>query len=101
MSHQLPPQPNLEHLRKQAKDLAREAQRRHPAFTLSDAQHELAKKYGFASWPKLKAHVEQMSSPTLATQNGAVVGRGRYEVTEDRKTLIVTGDEQRIVLDRR
>jgi glyoxalase superfamily protein len=186
MSQQLPARPNLEHLRKQAKDLAHEVQARDPAFTLSDAQHEIAKTYGFASWPKLKAHVEQAPSTaaghpfdgtwvadvsksmrhpanqfrsatmaiavsgdvvtiddvvinesggedrgrntivvdgtervfdygyamtarwqganvieTLATQNGAVVGRGRYEVSDDRKTLIVTGEGQRIVLDRK
>jgi hypothetical protein len=58
MSRSLPPQPNLEHLKKQAKDRLRELKQQHPAAQLADAQHSLAREYGFASWPKLKAHVE-------------------------------------------
>lgn len=60
MSRQLPPHPNLEHLKKQAKDLLHELQQRDPALKLSDAQHAIAREYGFASWPKLKAHVESL-----------------------------------------
>ena len=37
---------------------------------------------------------------TEATQNGAVVGRGRYEVSEDGSMLTITGEEQRIVCRR-
>jgi ankyrin repeat protein len=44
----LPERPSLEHLRKQAK-----ARRRERGIALSQAQHELAREYGFASWPKL------------------------------------------------
>jgi ankyrin repeat protein len=44
----LPQRPSLEHLRKQAK-----ARRRERAVPLSQAQHELAREYGFDSWPKL------------------------------------------------
>jgi hypothetical protein len=62
MSRELPPNPNLEHLRKQAKNLLRELQQEKPTLQLSDAQHEIAKQYGFASWPKLKAHVESLRS---------------------------------------
>jgi hypothetical protein len=58
MSRQLPAQPNLEHLRKQAKALLEEWQQRDPAAQLADAQHAIAREYGFASWPKLKVHVE-------------------------------------------
>lgn len=49
----LPERPSLEHLRKQAK-----ARRRDRAITLSEAQHELAQEYGFASWPRLVHHVQ-------------------------------------------
>ena len=73
----LPARPSLEQLRKQAKDLTRdyragdsaaltrlrahksnisETTGEHPA-TLADAQHCLAREYGFESWPKLKRHV--------------------------------------------
>jgi hypothetical protein len=44
----LPERPSLEHLRKQAK-----ARRRERGIPLSHAQHELAREYGFDSWPKL------------------------------------------------
>src|ERR1700752_1557340 len=73
-TRRLPPQPNLEQLRKQAKDLLEEyragkpealaeVQRfeRHPdsvKFALHDAQRVLARAYGYESWPKLKAFVD-------------------------------------------
>jgi len=58
MSRDLPPDPNLEHLKKQAKALLEKLRHANPAATLVDAQHSLAREYGFPSWPKLKAHVE-------------------------------------------
>ncbi len=70
----LPEQPNLEQLRKQAKDLLHAYRAREEDavaevgriehkpdvanFTLSDAQRVLARAYGFASWAKLKAFVD-------------------------------------------
>ena len=62
MSRELPPNPNLEHLKKQAKNLLHELKQEQPTLQLSDAQHAIAKQYGFASWPKLKAHVESLRS---------------------------------------
>ena len=44
----LPERASLEHLRKQAKRLRREH-----AIPLSEAQHQLARGYGFASWSKM------------------------------------------------
>lgn len=79
----LPPNPNLEHLKHQAKDLLKdhvarsaEAAQRihefHPRFAhatdgeifaaplkLSDAQLTIARESGFQSWPRLKRHVEK------------------------------------------
>jgi hypothetical protein len=49
----LPARPSLEHLRKQAKALRRER-----GIRLHLAQHELARSYGFASWPRLVRHVQ-------------------------------------------
>jgi ankyrin repeat protein len=49
----LPSRPSLEHLRKQ--DKARKRERDIP---LSEAQHELAREYGFASWPRLVHYVQ-------------------------------------------
>ena len=63
MSRDLPEHPNLDHLKHQAKRLLRELQRHNPGSKLADAQHALAREYGFASWPKLKAHVESLGPP--------------------------------------
>ena len=78
----LPARPNLEQLRKQAKDLlaayrAAESQaideierfERDPdpsSFALKDAQRVLARAYGFASWPRLKAFVDGVNVEQLA-----------------------------------
>jgi ankyrin repeat protein len=50
----LPDRPNLRHLKDQAKDLLKAG----AAASLADAQFQVARLYGFASWPKLNAHVE-------------------------------------------
>ena len=70
----LPEQPNLEQLRKQAKELLQEFRAGVPSamaevnqfernpdpsrLSLSDAQRVIARAYGFAGWPKLKAFVD-------------------------------------------
>jgi hypothetical protein len=61
MSRALPVHANLDHLKNQAKDLLRELQRQNVGTKLADAQHAIARDYGFASWPKLKAHVESLA----------------------------------------
>jgi hypothetical protein len=85
----LPSNPNLDHLKYQAKDLLHEHAARtpgvaqrirefHPRFgratdaeifdahlSLSDAQLAIAREYGFPSWARLKAHIEK---PALANQ---------------------------------
>jgi ankyrin repeat protein len=74
MSRVLPDRPSLEQLRKQAKDLLRDAHAgdagalaritaaTHPEggarISLADAQLALAREYGFTSWPRLAHHVE-------------------------------------------
>lgn len=58
MSRHLPPRPNLEYLRKEAKELLEALQRQNPSAQLADAQHALAREYGVASWPALKASVD-------------------------------------------
>src|SRR5258708_35643308 len=50
----LPARPNPRGLKDQAKDLLKAG----AATSLADAQFQIARLYGFASWPKLKAHVE-------------------------------------------
>jgi hypothetical protein len=88
MSHELPAKANLEHLKEQAKDLLRKVQRgdaaaiervrSHVTFSasaslkLADAQHAIARDYGFSSWPKLKEHVEWMSLEPSGMLSAAV-----------------------------
>ena len=57
MSRDLPDHPNLDHLKKQAKALLRVLRAQRSDATLADALHALARDYGFASWPKLKAFI--------------------------------------------
>jgi ankyrin repeat protein len=52
----LPERPNLRHLKDQAKDLLKAG----AADSLADAQFKIARLYGFASWPKLKEHVDSL-----------------------------------------
>ncbi len=64
----LPERPSIEQLRKQAKDLLRDARAGDAAalarlatpLTLANAQLVLAREYGFASWPKLVQHVQHV-----------------------------------------
>ena len=52
----LPARPNLRHLKDQAKHLLKTGGAR----SVTDAQFKIARLYGFASWPKLKAHVDSL-----------------------------------------
>ena len=52
----LPEQPSLEQLRNQAKDL-----RRTSGIPLWEAQLDVARRYGFTSWARLKQHVELLT----------------------------------------
>lgn len=91
-ARRLPAKPNLNQLRKQAKDLLKafhageslaieEVRAHHPeaigapeGLQLSGAQLVLARAYGFASWPKLKAFVDgvNMSRFVAAVQAGDI-----------------------------
>jgi ankyrin repeat protein len=54
----LPERPNLRHLKDQAKDLKKAGE----ASSLSAAQLQIARLYGFVSWPRLKAHVDSLEA---------------------------------------
>lgn len=56
-SRSLPERPDLRHLKRQAKDLFKAGQ----TDSLAAAQFQIARDYGFPSWPKLKAHVESLT----------------------------------------
>jgi hypothetical protein len=67
----LPPRPNLDHLKRQAKELLDEWRATPPEgrgeMRLRDAQRAIAERYGFTSWDALRAHVERTSG-VAATQ---------------------------------
>ena len=56
VTRSLPERPNLRHLKDQAKDLLKAG----GAESLTDAQFKIARFYGFASWPKLKTHIDSL-----------------------------------------
>jgi len=56
----LPDNPNLDHLRRQAKDLLAGLRDIAPATTLADAQSSLAGQYGFRTWADLKTEVDRL-----------------------------------------
>jgi ankyrin repeat protein len=91
MKRQLPPRPNLEQLKNQAKTLLKAHRAADPAaldrireshprlrdsnatdiansrLTLADAQLVIANEYGFATWARLKAHVATLQPARLAS----------------------------------
>jgi hypothetical protein len=96
MSRVLPPRPNLEYLKKQAKELLAERLPSEPAWALSDAQHALAREYGFPSWPKLRAHVEaSATSPFVGVWRANVARSSRHPLNPFRVATLqftVAGD---------
>src|SRR3954447_1657649 len=61
LPRELPDNPNLEWLRKQAKAHLGELRRVDPGAKLSAAQFEIAKRYGFSSWRALKTHLDSLT----------------------------------------
>ena len=78
MSRQLPQKPNLEYLKKQAKELLRSMRQG----KLADAQHTLANEYGFATWAKLKSHVETLGLSPAEALKAAVCDSDAPRVRE-------------------
>lgn len=78
MSRELPAKPSLEYLRKQAKQL----QRTTSQGKLADAQHALAREYGFADWAKLKSYVITLGLPPAEALTAAIRDQGAQRVRE-------------------
>jgi ankyrin repeat protein len=82
----LPDDPNLDQLKKQAKALLRRiragdpaalalADEFHPVQRLADAQLVIARSYGFASWARLSRHLELVGRYSRSPHRAAVGGR--------------------------
>ena len=85
---ELPARPNLEHLKKQARLLLRGSLQAEPSALdrfrdaqvslatatpkLADAQHVIAREYGFDNWANLKAHVGALSDDPMEALTAAV-----------------------------
>lgn len=78
MSRQLPENPNLQYLKKQAKQLLRSGK----ADKLTDAQRVLANEYGFATWAKLKSHIELLGLTSAEALKAAVCDSDANRVQE-------------------
>jgi hypothetical protein len=90
MSRHLPDRPNLEFLKKEAKALLESMQRTNTRAQLADAQYALARDYGYASWPKLRAHVEAAAVSPLTGRWVADVSRStRHPANQFRSATIV------------
>jgi ankyrin repeat protein len=123
MSARLPDRPSLRQLCRQAKELKEAAQAGEPSAlerirahlqgepTLAAAQLVLAREYRFASWPKLKEHVETVSMGLAervqaflhASLSGSTIRRAERLLAGepriagyDLRTAIVLGDAERI-----
>src|SRR5262245_6703411 len=79
MSQQLPARPNLEWLKKISKERLEALRVANPKAKLSEAQLAVAREYGFLSWRKLEAKVEEIraalpdSGPLEEVQSAASV----------------------------
>ncbi len=99
MSRALPERANLEFLSKQAKELLSAAKRGDATVLerlrasvavgesdgpkLADCQHALAREYGFASWPKLKAHVESLRTTDPMESLAAALKAGKSSAVRE------------------
>lgn len=85
MAEALPARPNLEWLKKTAKQHLRELHARNPATRLAEAQLDVARRFGFSSWRALKAHLEQLPTAPPSADDTRIaaflrdVGAGRID----------------------
>ncbi len=121
MQKTLPPRPNLDHLRRQAKTLLADLASGNPdaiatirenlpaakkltaaeiaktQFRLADAQSAIARKSGFAAWPHLARHVEQLRAMegTWSFESLAVDGNRMPATALGASRVLIDGDRFR------
>jgi ankyrin repeat protein len=84
MSQALPARPNLDWLRKTAKQQLNELRKGNPDAKLATAQLALARQYGFRSWRALKAEVDRLQALASSGEQATAallraVGRGQID----------------------
>ena len=87
--HALPERPNLEFLRNEAKVRLKTLRVSDPTAQLSEAQKEVARKYGFASWRRLRAEVGKLTDQTGAESAEDKVERLKAEQGLPRKAVAI------------
>ena len=95
MPQDLPARASLEWLKKTAKQQLKLRREADPAAKLADVQRDLARAYGFASWRKLKDHVDGLAkAPPPAEDEVAAFLRavGEGEVARVRAELSARPD---------
>lgn len=96
----LPARPSLEFLRKSAKQQVAALRKQGRTTSLAAEQLSLARKYGFPSWRKLKAHVEMLERTAAAV--GAIsrgdTARLKKLLKQDSNLANVRVDNQRTLL---
>ena len=70
----LPPRPNLEYLKNEAKRRLHALRATQPGAKLAEVQHQLAREYGFSNWRDLKANVERVSGLPGSPEERAGMG---------------------------
>ena len=74
----LPPRPNLEYLKNEAKRRLHVLRATAPGAKLAEVQHHLAREYGFSNWRDLKANVERAGAlPVSPDWIGVLPGDSR------------------------
>jgi hypothetical protein len=95
MAKSLPPQPNLDWLKKSAKERLAELRVGEPAARLHQAQLDIARDYGFASWRALKARVDTLSldGQIVAAAGQGDAGKLEHLLAEHPSKLAITGGQ--------
>src|SRR5260370_18049079 len=94
MNKTLPSQPNLDWLKKGAKERLAELRVREPLAKLHQAQLAVARDYGFPGWRALKAHVDTLSidgQVIAATIAGKAPELGKFLTPHPRKLGLTGG----------
>lgn len=94
MAKTLPERPNLDWLKKAAKERLADLRVQEPAARLHQAQLDIARDYGFASWRALKAYVDSRSldgQVVAGTLAGDAAALGRLLGAHPRKLALTGG----------
>ena len=85
----LPKQPSLEHLKNQAKSRLKLLRVEDQSAKLATAQKEVAREYGYSSWRKLRAHLEDTSKTHRQETSDEKTARLRIEQAKPREAISI------------